>query len=188
MITAERALNVARSFDAVAQRYGDKGFVDMGHVRVSKIEKTGGEYCGTVACHAGWYFVSKGFELYDEDYPTVRWASVIERIFGDASDYRIEDLRADYRPDTGSFHTSFTSFVDILVEDLGFSWEIELTCWAEENPDIWGNEFGYSMLSSSKAFGKQHFDSPVSIQEIAEHWHGVAQRLTEKEASENDNS
>ena len=53
--------------------------------------------------------------------------------------------------------------------------------WANSNPEIWGNYFGFTMFVSNKAFNKKD-DEILTVNNIAQHWRKVGQRL---EALEN---
>ena len=65
-------------------------------------------------------------------------------------------------------------FADILAENLGFISSWELISWARDNPQIWGNSYGYDMFADADAIGG-YFDP------IFEHWQGVLERFIEHE-------
>ena len=71
----------------------------------------------------------------------------------------------------------WTDGADQMARDLGFEYREDLTEWARDNPDVWGNEYGYGMFQLNLAFG----DGPITLADIAEHWHGVANRLEARE-------
>lgn len=62
-----------------------------------------------------------------------------------------------------------------IAEDLGFDDEQVLKTWANQNPQIWGNEYGGSMFCDGVAFGKKH-DNGFTLQTIINHWKGVKKR------------
>ena len=107
--------------------------------------------CGTTACFAGWYELAC-----QVDEGTVRWTD-------DGCLRRCKSIgAAPFRDGSGR-----------LALDLGFKSDEALSDWALCLPEIWGNSDGDSMFSSPFAFGKQ----AVTLQDIIDHWHGVADRL-----------
>ena len=54
--------------------------------------------------------------------------------------------------------------------------ECDFSMWAEHNPKIWGNDYGWHMFNSSKAFGKNHGDA-LTHDEIIIHLRDVYNRL-----------
>lgn len=55
-----------------------------------------------------------------------------------------------------------------------------LETFAENNPKIWGNEYGLYMFAStgSWAFGKSKYET-LTLEDISNHWRGVADRYEE---------
>ena len=54
--------------------------------------------------------------------------------------------------------------------------ECNFSRWAEYNPKIWGNAYGWHIFNSSKAFGKNHGDA-LTHDEIIIHLRDVCNRL-----------
>lgn len=82
--------------------------------------------------------------------------------------------------------SNYISYIDgakQMARDLGFKYAIELEVWADENKWIWGNNMGYYMFSSPRAFFSFHIRSggAKTLQDIVDHWEDVKQRLIEKE-------
>ena len=63
--------------------------------------------------------------------------------------------------------------VRLLKRDLGAAPDV----WAEENPDIWGNDWGGEMFGSAVAFGGPDGDPTLTVRKIVDHWKGVAGRM-----------
>ena len=71
--------------------------------------------------------------------------------------------------------TEWVEGTDLLGTFLGFRDSCELTKWAQENPEIWGNEKGNDMFYTGCAFG---LDFKIfSAKRILNHWEGVLERL-----------
>ena len=75
-----------------------------------------------------------------------------------------------------------------MAEDLGLGHPQLLMLWAEQNPDLWGNEHGYNMFSCERAFftGVQPsniriHDSQLTLQMVLDHWKGVYERVRKRE-------
>ncbi len=78
-------------------------------------------------------------------------------------------------------HYIFYIWSRALAIFLGFKYEYELDMWdekspietwAEENPKIWGNEYGGEMFSSQSAFNND-LDKALAHRDIIEHWKQV---------------
>lgn len=69
---------------------------------------------------------------------------------------------------------SFTSGVDMVAKDLGFTHAGDLKLWAKQHKDIWGNESGYFMFSSEHSFGGHPLT--ITLETIIDHWKGVKER------------
>ena len=108
------------------------------------------EPCGTVACMAGWYYLT----LKEEDLKEM--PSIIVE---------------------AGAHDAYSIGAKSLAYSLGFSNKNLLRDWAIENPDLWGNEFGASMFSHELAYGKESSYEILTVKEIADHFFGVANRL-----------
>ena len=53
------------------------------------------------------------------------------------------------------YPTMFMVCSDMFASDIGFDSVTDMLEFAQSNPDIWGNELGWGMLSSSAAYGKE---------------------------------
>lgn len=71
----------------------------------------------------------------------------------------------------------YSSGAQWVAEFLGYQYEWQLESWAQDNVKIWGNEFGTGMFADSNAYGEEHREP--TLDEIADHWLGVAKRLCE---------
>lgn len=67
-----------------------------------------------------------------------------------------------------------------MAHDLGFRDIWELTHWAFQNPDLWGNKSGDSMFTSPFAFHQT--PDTISIGAIADWWRAVADRIETADA------
>ncbi len=63
----------------------------------------------------------------------------------------------------------------LMAEHLGMEKAKDICNWAENNPDIWGNNFGGALFSDCKAFGEN--GSFMYLESIINHWKGVKERL-----------
>ena len=80
----------------------------------------------------------------------------------------------------GEVISNYMYGADRMAAYLGFANGEHLQYWAENNPKLWGNHFGYSMFSSSLAFGKLMFSNDtdlLTVKDIGNHWLKVADRL-----------
>lgn len=83
--------------------------------------------------------------------------------------------------DVGNSCGHFLQGAQTLAEFLrpGWGW-YDLEEWADDNPELWGNEYGVDMFNSDgyRAFG---FDEPgeCDLYDIAAHYRGVADRIEE---------
>ena len=68
----------------------------------------------------------------------------------------------------------FDKGVDRMAHDLGFRGRHDLTTWAEENPDLWGNRYGEWMFGLEIAFGCTR--DTITMTKIINHWIGVNNR------------
>jgi len=102
--------------------------------------------CGTVHCVGGWYI---------------------------AYEYMVTKT-----PTPKTEYIGFGDGVKIMAKDLGFGegdYDDRLQSWAKDNPEIWGNSFGYNMFSSSTAYNQAK-----NLSEVVEWFKGVQSRLPEK--------
>lgn len=77
-------------------------------------------------------------------------------------------------------HGAFSDYSDgarRMAIDLGFKNENYLEVWADDNPEIWGNNGGLFMFQSNAAF--KYPGRVESLDEIIDHWKGVQSRLPE---------
>ena len=62
----------------------------------------------------------------------------------------------------------------------GDTYSAELTDWASENPELWGNDLGYSMFAKhTLAFDKPGYI--VTSKQVGKHWQAVAKRIAQAE-------
>jgi hypothetical protein len=102
--------------------------------------------CGTVHCVAGWYVVA----IRDND---------------DYIKSRIKSKKCHFH------HGAYR-----IAETLGFETLDELEEWAEDNPEIWGNQDGSYMFSEESAYnGMAERTDKMSC--VIEHLEGVRDRL-----------
>lgn len=146
--TKEAVIKIASVFEELASTETNK--VQMSRVNIERTE------CGTVACHAGWY----AFNHLSNKFKWHKYHELDEREFLSAIDR----------------HISWRDGSDLIAKDLGFTCMSDVEKWAEENPDIWGNENGKFLFSSNSAFGCSR-NKKVTLVDIANHWKGVAERL-----------
>ena len=71
----------------------------------------------------------------------------------------------------------FDDGANLIAQDLGFGWSYPLKNWAEENPEIWGNEDGFEMFESELAYDNAGFDGVIA------QWCIVRDNLIKLEAS-----
>lgn len=69
-----------------------------------------------------------------------------------------------------------------LAEDLGFDDHYYILEWARDNPEIWGNNFGYDMFLYEKAFtSSTRPEGAKTLLDIVNHWREVFDRIESKE-------
>ena len=78
---------------------------------------------------------------------------------------------------------SYTRGAYVMANDLGFENARGLQNFMRENPEIWGNDNGYSMFASPYSFTPATVHT-TTFTKIIEHWKGVAERLREREQTE----
>lgn len=86
-------------------------------------------------------------------------------------------------------HTDYNQSANAMANFLGYERTNrhtamrQLETWAMDNPDLWGNENGDEMFYHRRAFRKDSEDMrSATMREIADHWYGVAERLSKVEA------
>ena len=129
--------------------------------------------CGTIACHAGSYLYAKTKN--NEYYKFAMNAWVRNRAVGFIVK-ETDQVLIKKEP-----HASIASYVEgatMIARDLGFDSQLELRDWANENAELWGFLNGGEMFEGSGyiAFGFSDQDM-VTIQDIADHYYAVADRV-----------
>lgn len=69
----------------------------------------------------------------------------------------------------------FADGANAMAVDLGFSYRGNLKCWADQNPKLWGNKFGYRLFSGNSAF-----NYAKTMRGVINHWIGVHNRTCPK--------
>ena len=122
--------------------------------------------CKTYACHAGYYALA----CISEDTELGR------------------DRRMMFNKKAAQQNQAYEYGIHWLSKDLGFINE-SYNClgdWAENNPDLWGNEDGARMFYCESAFGISvgNEDYQFPLQRIIDHWRAVADRIDAVEATQ----
>ena len=143
--------------------------LDMSMIRI-EIDK-----CGTIACVGG-HFAHQ--TLLDENSDEVKFKSNVLHHKNDCVD--------------------FFSGTKKIANECGFQKASDMAMWAENNPEIWGNEFGCNMFIKKNAYAKnsvplevakvsRYFNARYSIglKNVAEHFKQVGERLKKQEEREN---
>ena len=186
--TAEQARYVAKTFDyCVANLHSP--VLDMNCPIVTKADAPDPDEhpCGTTACHAGFYEWA-----YWSRQPDAYFVPVSE---GDHNYNRERANESLVRDERGGYNAlrnlHYTRGAARMAYDLGFDGvdaQEQLESWADEYPARWGNRDGGGMFSSAKAFVSDEYKhagpATVYLSEIAAHWHGVADRLAQREANQ----
>ena len=134
-------------------------------------------YCGTSACHGGYYLLAKVDEWVEAGNP-LRYA------------YKVNEGGVLEQVDFGTCFEQYEyrQGANWLALDLGFKNDTgtgtgalnDLTWWARCHPELWGNSDGAHMFGGEDAFGWDDDYQPV-LQDIINHWRGVAERVRERE-------
>ncbi|CAC9658227.1 hypothetical protein [uncultured Gammaproteobacteria bacterium] len=66
-----------------------------------------------------------------------------------------------------------------LAEFLGFEDEQDLKYWAQYNPELWGNKYGYDMFVCQRAFTDDK-DKKLTHRDIINHWKQVLVNIERK--------
>lgn len=80
------------------------------------------------------------------------------------------------------FLRHFADGANAFAEELGFTYRDDLTEYAAENPEIWGNKNGDEMFCSAYAFNegdKEYTNETITTKAIGEKLIAVAKRLEE---------
>lgn len=124
--------------------------------------------CGTFACVGGWYALAS---IHHHNEP-VYWEGDLE-----------EEGQSLSR---GYAYVGFREGADALAHDLGFKDSEDLTEWAIDWPEYWGNDFGGSMFHGVAAYaGTPSPANGPGIVDVIAHWRGVADRLEADELPSN---
>lgn len=76
---------------------------------------------------------------------------------------------------------------NIMAKDLGLKSRVELQNWANDNPNIWGNNYGLLMFQSNGRVAFKSSNRPsgaYSLKEIIDHWKEVYERIKATEETE----
>jgi hypothetical protein len=77
----------------------------------------------------------------------------------------------------GGKRVNYNEYAYEMAKFLGFKHRGALEDWADNFPEIWGNDFGSDMFSDNIAFGKYR-DEKLTLKDVSNHWFGVAKRMT----------
>jgi hypothetical protein len=130
-------------------------------VYMRSISKPSDDTCG---CHAGL------ISIVAQELPELQ--EIYEPIYSKECDFRGQERENHY---------IFYVWNSALAIFLGFKHEYELDMWdeknpikiwAEDNPEIWGNNFGGEIFSSQSAFNND-LDKALAHRDIIEHWKQV---------------
>lgn len=130
--------------------------VGMGAITIGKMKRdVRDEYCQTVACVGGWYWLAcyPDSEFTQEPgygFPVVHTARGVIR--------------------------EFTSGADLLARHLGFGNQAMMEDWAAENPDVWGNDDGCDLFCTTEAYGWDDYDN-FDLPQVVLWLRGVAERM-----------
>jgi hypothetical protein len=77
--------------------------------------------------------------------------------------YAVANLnRKEIKDEFNQGRVSFVNGAELMAQDLGFRCNYDLQNWAEVNPEIWGNEKGFEMLSKERAYDNPGFDGVIA--------------------------
>lgn len=162
-----RFQRVANRFKKAAKISGEQQNIKFSSMEIKK------HACETVACHAGHYLISDRYTSFQNTYSNGKCLA-----------------------NRNGFILDYHEGIDRIVRALGYKREDceyvmgffdsvgnPLELWARQNPKLWGNQNGKWMFGSegAKAFGKSDRHQEVTIQEIADHWQAVTDRVREQE-------
>ena len=169
-INIEGVKKIADTFAMLAEQFPDEN--DAVRMAATFIKRPAGQTagCGTFACHAGWF----AFAQIEGSAPGT-W-----------------DPRSPYFPgmeryvDRDGNTVGFAQGALWMAITAGFTRDGPMTPaealeqWANDHPDLWGNEHGRSMFNSPSAFlsyEEQEQNAFMSLRTVAIHWEGVYERL-----------
>ena len=150
-------------------KYGVK--INMAVVSIEK------EPCGTLCCHAGLFSLARAMDKDGWIMWPYKWKS-LGKNFEDGRD----TARLMFE---GQKNSDFYERVPYVAGEcamnqfLGYEKDDkdDLTTWADENPELWGNEYGGQMFSWDGAFDMD--DNGTTVEVILKHWRKVADRIEE---------
>lgn len=125
-------------------------FLLLAEVKKGAVDMSESDFnvCGTIACHAGWFAISRGKNKEDNEYKPY---------------YGFKDSAND------------------MAKFLGFEHKGDLELYFKENPELWGNLYGYTMFYSASAFSKDYsralYTREPTLREIGNHWAQVYNNL-----------
>ena len=189
--TSTACRKIAETLAAAVSLLNEKGNEIEVSMEIATIHRN---QCATLACHAGHYLLARALtrnEITGKRQDTSRNPAVLHWFNNpkplDYGYYKTFESSHSLRHKSGDiagYHTG----AEQIARDLGFSDtpfrtpEENLIRWAEQNPRMWGNQYGCDMFQHPHAFsppGKRI--KKVSIDQIIRHWHGVAERLEQNE-------
>ena len=180
--TPEACESVARTLETACDyldKIGAPPVLDMDSLEVFRGN------CKTLACHGGHFLLAHLIED-----PEAREHTNFREFTGPTPlDHEYFDLKTE-----GHWYNSWCDGATLMAERLGFRRDDKdtnsdiqerLVTWAEENPDLWGNENGSEMFQHAAAFSKDcSRKNEDAVRNIAKHWRAVGERIR---ASENQN-
>ena len=144
--------NVVTTLENCALRYPNHT-IDM---RAGKIlqEILNDKSCKTICCMAGHYLLGK----------------ITKPLFSYYGD------NTNILTDTNGTELNYLHGADMLANDMGFDNKNHMAAWADENPNIWGNEWGGYLFAANVAYNidREEF---MTLGKIVNHLKGVSQRL-----------
>ena len=163
MITSERVFKLVETFESILPYASKEDSLNMREAGISDRDPQRVKNCGTIHCHAGWYYLAKKWD---------RKSEFIDNEDSERNPYTGKSRQVDYR-----------SGIKMMAKDVGDMRSEQLKQWASVNPALWGNCWGYWMFTYEAAFGdkKGETPSPLTLSHIVKHWEKVGYRLREKE-------
>ena len=139
--------------DAIESVFGEHKGARL-NMRICEIREPSPK-CGTVACFAGWYYVSQ------HKTPPGGYTH--------GGNWKVED----------GWKAGFTDGIHMLLQALGMgTWSDSLTGWASKYHELWGNRHGGEMFFSLVAYNNEE-PGLGDMPRLLAHWRGVADRIEE---------
>ena len=161
-------MKVVARFDRAIEREGNIDVV----MAESTPQRAKDSECGTIACHGGHYAVQYAVD----ELKNVEWEDFIR---GGTKVLMVHYTQWD--GDEASHTVVYSDGALFMARDLGFADMSELTSWADQNHELWGNQRGENMFcATSHAFTGADSCSDsrsVTLSEVRDHWQGVADRI-----------